>query len=118
MIVVPKDKKVYVYTDPIDMRKSINGIIIILLENFDQNPQTGDFYLFVNRARNKIKCLFWSGNGFSLYYRRMEKGRFNYSKHLQEDKIIVSEQQMQALFLGLDFYFLTENSAENYSEFF
>ena len=91
MLIVPEGKKVYVYTEPLDMRKSINGIIIVLLESFDQNPQTGDLYLFINRQRNKIKCLFWSGNGFSLYYRRMEKGRFNYSKHIDGNKIIVTE---------------------------
>lgn len=118
MIVVPENKKVYVYTEPLDMRKSINGIIVVLLENFDQNPQTGDFYLFVNRSRNKIKCLFWSGNGFSLYYRRMEKGRFNYSKHIQENKIIVSEKQLKALFLGLDFYLVGRSSEPEYSDFF
>ena len=118
MLIVPENKKVFVYTEPFDMRKSINGIIVTLLERFDQNPQTGDFYLFVNRQRNKIKCLFWSGNGFSLYYRRLEKGRFNYSKHIQEDKILVTEKQLKALFLGLDFYIMGEKLCPEYEDFF
>jgi transposase len=100
------------------MRKSINGIVVALLEVFIQNPQTGDYYLFVNRQRNKIKCLFWSGNGFSLYYRRLEKGRFNYSKDIHEDKISVTEKQLKALLLGLDFHLLGDHTNPGYEYFF
>ena len=118
MLVIPADKKIFVYTQPFDMRKSINGIVVALMEVFDQNPQTGDYYLFVNRQRNKIKCLFWSGNGFSLYYRRLEKGRFNYSKDIQEDKVLVTEKQLKGLLLGLDFHLLGDNLAPKYTDFF
>lgn len=118
MLVIPQQKKIFVYTEPFDMRKSINGIIVTLLERFEQNPQTGDFFLFVNRQRNKIKCLYWSGNGFSLYYRRLEKGRFNYSNHIREDKICVTEKQLKALFLGLDFYLVGQDLGGEYEDFF
>ena len=100
------------------MRKSINGLIIILLECFNQNPQSGDLYLFTNRYRNKIKCLFWDNNGFALYYKRLEKGRFNYSKYLSGDKIIVSQEQLKALLMGLDFYLLGKYPVKEYEDFF
>ena len=118
MLVIPEGKTIFVYTQPFDMRKSINGIIVALLDVFEQNPQSGDYYLFVNRQRNKVKCLFWSGNGFSLYYRRLEKGRFNYSKGIQEDRIVVSKKQLNALLLGLDFHLMGENIAPCYEDFF
>jgi transposase len=118
MLIIPEGKKIYVYTHPFDMRKSINGIVVALLEVFKQNPQAGDYYLFVNRQRNKIKCLFWSGNGFSLYYRRLEKGRFNYSKDINEDKISVTEKQLKALLLGLDFHLLGDHKSPEYEDFF
>lgn len=100
------------------MRKSINGLVIVLLEVFEQNPQSGDCYLFVNRGRNKIKCLKWDKNGFVLYYKRLEKGRFNYSQHLKEGEIVVSEKQLKALLMGLDFYLIGEYSEEKYQDFF
>lgn len=118
MLSIPDGKQIYVYTQPFDMRKGINGIIIALLEVFDQNPQTGDYYLFVNRQRNKVKCLFWSGNGFSLYYRRLEKGRFKYSRDIEKDQLLVSERQLKALLLGLDFYLLRDNVLPEYTDFF
>jgi transposase len=100
------------------MRKAVNGLVIILLAEFQQNPQSGDVYLFVNRNHNKIKGLIWDNNGFVLYYKRLEKGRFNYSKYLKEDKIEVSEKQLRALLMGLDFYLFTEHSLEKYRDFF
>lgn len=118
MLTIPADKKIYVYTEPVDMRKAINGLIILLLESFGQNPQTGDYYLFVNKGRNKVKCLYWDTNGFVLYYKRLEKGRFNYSKYLEGEQIVVTQRQLKALLLGLDFYLVGQQSAQIYEEYF
>jgi len=118
MLMIPENKTIYVYTQPVDMRKAVNGLVILLLESFDQNPQTGDLFLFTNKHRNKIKCLFWDRNGFALYYKRLEKGRFNYSKQLHDDKVVVTQEQLRALLMGLDFYLLGKYPAQEYESFF
>lgn len=118
MLRIQPEQTIYVYTGPVDMRKSISGLSIILLDIFDQNPQSGDLYLFSNRARNKVKCLCWDKNGFILYYKRLEKGRFHYSKYLEGDKLVVTEKQCQALFMGLDFYRLGDYPEDQYQDFF
>jgi transposase len=118
MLTIESHQTIYIYTQPIDMRKSINGITLILSEEFEQNPQSGDLYLFVNKGRDKVKCLIWDKNGFVLYYKRMEKGRFNDSKHLQGDKIVVTEKQLRALLMGLDFHLLSSFPAEIYDNYF
>lgn len=118
MIKVNEEQKIYIYTEPTDMRKAIDGLSLILLEQFEQNPQSGDLYLFINRARNKIKCLCWDKNGFVLYYKRLERGRFNYSKYLNDNRIIITEKQLRALLMGLDFYMLGNYSEEKYDDFF
>ena len=118
MLVINSNKKIYVYSQAVDMRKAIQGLIVLLLEKFKQNPQTGDVYVFCNRNRNRVKCLMWDKNGFVLYYKRLERGRFNYSRHLNADKIIVSEVQLKALFMGLDFYLFDSFSEQDYSNFF
>ena len=118
MLLVPEDKQIYVYPQGVDMRKSINGLVIILLETFSQNPQSGDLYLFTNKKRDKVKCLLWDSNGFVLYYKRLERGRFNYSKYLSGDKIIVTPMQLQALLMGLDFYLLAQSPLNKYQQFF
>lgn len=118
MIKLTDEQNIYIYTDPFDMRKSIDGLSVILHETFEQNPQSGDLYLFINRARNKIKCIFWDRNGFALYYKRLEKGRFNYSKYLKGNKIVITPKQLEALLMGLDFYILGSYPEEKYDEFF
>ena len=118
MLTIPENKEVFVYTEAVDMRKAINGLIVILLETYSQDPQSGDLYIFTNKRRDKVKCLLWDNNGFALYYKRLEKGRFNYSKHMVGDKIIVTKEQFQALMMGLDFYLLTQIPEEKYQDLF
>jgi transposase len=117
MLLLPPQSKIYVYTESIDMRKSANGLIILLVDAFDQNPQTGDLFLFTNKQRNKLKALFWDKNGFVLYYKRLEKGQFKYSKDLQGEKIIITSGQLKALLMGLDFYLLGQYPSEYYQDF-
>ena len=118
MLTISQDTKIHVYLEPVDMRKSVNGLGIILLDTFDQDPHSGYLYLFINKPHNKIKCLFWDRNGFVIYYKRLEKGRFNYSKYLNGDKINVSEKQLRALLMGLDFYLLSDHPQEKYQDLF
>lgn len=110
--------KIYVYTSIIDMRKSINGLVTLLVDTFEKNPQAGDFFVFANRQRDKLKVLFWDKNGFVLCYKRLEKGKFQYSHYLKDEEILVNATQLKALLMGLDFYLLGKYPEENYKDFF
>jgi len=118
MLSIASDTPIYIYTARVDMRKSINGLVNLLVESFDKNPQQGGLFVFSNRQRNKLKILFWDKNGFVLYYKRLEKSRFQYSKYLQDDVVTVNPTQLKALLMGLDFYLLGEYPCESYQEFF
>jgi len=118
MIKLTQEQTIYIYSEPVDMRKAINGLILLLQDSFEKNPQSGDLYLFTNRAHNKIKCICWDKNGFVLYYKRLEKGRFNYSKYLCDNEIVITEKQLTALLMGLDFYILGKYPQAQYDSFF
>lgn len=118
MLSINENQTVYVYNDPVDMRKAINGLSMILQEDFDKNPQSGDVYIFTNRARNKVKCLVWDKNGFVLYYKRLERGRFNYSKYMTDDELVVTKSQLKGLLMGLDFYLLGEQQEDVFTDYF
>lgn len=118
MLTIPSETPIYIYTAAVDMRKQINGLVNLLVESFEQNPQQGGLFVFTNSQRKKLKILFWDKNGFVLYYKRLEKSRFQYSKYLQGDKIMVNTYQLTALLMGLDFYLLGEYPVEQYSDFF
>lgn len=118
MLRLSSAQKIYIYREPVDMRKAINGLLIILQTEFNQDSQSGDVYIFCNRARNKIKCLCWDKNGYVLYYKRIERGRFMYSKYIQGDYLVITPKQLEGLFMGLDFYLLGHYPEEKYSDLF
>lgn len=58
------------------MRKNFDGLCGIVHNEFTQNPINGDVFIFINRRRNQIKLLRWRGDGFAIYYKRLEKGTY------------------------------------------
>ena len=61
-----------------DMRKSINGLSAIVEASFKLNPFDGGVFVFCNRNRDRIKILEWDEDGFWLYFKRLERGRFRW----------------------------------------
>lgn len=70
--------RVYLACGSTDMRKSIDGLAVLVKEGFDLDPFSPALFVFCNRERNKIKILMWEHNGFWLFYRRLERGRFRW----------------------------------------
>jgi transposase len=68
--------KIYVCTQPTDMRKGCNGLSGIIRDQFQADPTDGSLFLFVNRRRDRMKILHFEGGGFWLYYRLLEAGTF------------------------------------------
>jgi len=93
--------QVYLYSQPIDFRKSFRGISAIIECELGHNPFEGHLYAFTNKQRNKIKCLFWENNGFVLYYKSLEEDKFIWPKS-QDDVVTLNGQQINWLLDGLD----------------
>lgn len=72
----PGKTAVYLSCHHPDMRKSINGLAAIVQGSFQLDPFEGALFVFCNKERNKIKVIHWDKDGFALYYKRRERGRF------------------------------------------
>ena len=95
-------ESVYLCTRPVDMRKSINGLAGIVQGSFQLDPYDGDLFVFCNRNRDKIKVLQWDQDGFVLYYKRREKGRFPWPLEKEADgRIRISRKDLYRLLGGL-----------------
>jgi transposase len=73
-----REKKVYLACGHTDMRKSINGLMTIVESSFKLDPFGGALFAFCNRNRDRMKILEWDGDGFWLYFKRLEKSRFKW----------------------------------------
>lgn len=95
------DQKVYLAGGVTDMRKSINGLAVLVKEVFDLDPFSPCLFVFCNRQRDKLKILQWDHVGFWLHYRRLERGRFQWPDASQEGPICVSRRELRWLLDGL-----------------
>lgn len=118
MLNVIEGTKIFVSLKPIDMRNSINGLSAAIGDIFGESPMSRHLFLFYNKARDKVKLIFWDRNGFVLYYKRLEKGRFKINKSLDKKTIELTENQLHWLFAGLDFELMNEFNEINYSEYY
>lgn len=76
MLMVPPQIKVYASLAPTDMRKSFHGLIGIVEKELGQQIDNGDLFLFFNRRRNRLKVLFFTGDGTVILYKHLEQGTF------------------------------------------
>ena len=76
MFNISKAYRYFMYGKRADMRKGFNGLCGLVRNEFLQNPLSGDVFIFINRPRNRIKLLHWQGDGFAIYYKRLEKGTY------------------------------------------
>jgi transposase len=90
---------VLVWNETIDMRKSIDGLCMVVNESIGENPSSGKVYVFFNKGLDKLKLIYWASNGFCLLYKRLEKGRFQFPKG--EKSFLLNRAQLEILLSGL-----------------
>jgi transposase len=93
-------EQVYLAPGATDLRKSIDGLSAFVSAVFAMDPFSDRWFVFCNRQRDKLKILRWDHNGFWLYYRRLERGRFKWPVH-SGAALCISRRQLQWLLDGL-----------------
>ena len=117
MLKLREEIKTYVSLEPIDARKSIDSLSALVVEVFKANPQSGHLFLFFNKARDKVKILWWDNNGFILHYKRLEKHRFHLPKLQGIKQLEISETQLHGLLAGLYFTLMKHFPEINYHQY-
>jgi transposase len=94
------DKPVYICCGYTDMRKSINGLMILVKDSFLLDPFSEALFVFCNRNRNRIKILEWDGDGFWLYFKRLERGHFRWPGKEDSTTMILEAKELSYLIEG------------------
>ena len=76
MLSLPVAVRIFVFTGVTDMRRSFDGLAAMVEGELGQNPESGHLFLFFNRRRDRVKILFWQGDGLVLWYKRLEASTF------------------------------------------
>ncbi len=86
------------------MRKSINGLSILVEEGLSLDPFGPTLFVFCNRKRDQVKILYWERTGFVLWYKRLEKNRFAWSLPGSDDVVTLSGRELNWLLDGIDVF--------------
>lgn len=100
MVTLSTARRYFLYHGAADMRKSFDGLCGLVRRQLEGNPVSGDIFIFFNRRRNAVKLLHWEGDGFSIYYKRLEKGTFEIPSQ-QESTAAISAQQLGLILQGI-----------------
>lgn len=93
---------IYLYRQPVDFRKAINGLSVMVEQEMGLSPYADGLFIFCNRKRDKLKVLHWDRTGFVLWYKRLEKEKFKWPMKEKGDIVNISEQELNWLLSGLD----------------
>lgn len=107
--------QIYLHRQPVDFRKSINGLTLLVEQHMELSPFSGALFVFCNRHRDKIKALYWDTTGFCLWYKRLEQERFKWPSRLNGETLTLSEQQWHWLLEGIDITKIQRHSPLHYA---
>jgi transposase len=101
-VFLPFSTKVWFYRTPIDFRKQIDGLVLLVSSRMQHDPCSGQLFVFRNKGCDRIKLLYYDENGFWLLYKRMERGKFIFPS-IEDEALELSRDQLSWLLSGLDF---------------
>lgn len=97
-----KNLRYYIYSPATDMRKGFDSLCGLVSREFLMNPINGDVFIFLNHQRNRIKILHWQGDGFAIFYKRLEKGTYEIPlKQDEKNSIEIDTQTLQFILDGI-----------------
>ena len=103
MLSILADTKIFLSVTPTDMRKGFDGLQGLVLNVLEQDPLSGQLFLFINRRRDKLKILYWDGDGLAIWYRRLEQGTFQVPIPQKDQKAIeMRSDELTMLLRGID----------------
>jgi len=98
VLMLPSDVKIFVARQPVDLRKSIDGLTLLTRTVIKENPLSGHLFVFFNKVGHRVKILFWDRTGYVIWYKRLETARIR----LPEEGAVALELEAMQLGLLLD----------------
>src|SRR5271156_6681807 len=98
MLAISANARIFFFQSSIDMRKGVEALSSLVEKQFVGELLSGAYFVFVNRAKDKIKVLYWDNDGFAIWWKRLEKGSF---RLLGIDKALIDRKEFFMLLEGI-----------------
>ena len=103
MLTIAAQTRIFIALHATDMRKGFDGLSGLVSDMLKQDPLSGALFLFVNRRRDRMKVLYWDGDGLAIWYRRLEQGTFQIpAANAQLNAIEIRSDEFTMLLRGID----------------
>ncbi len=93
--------QVWIATTPVDMRKSFDGLAEVVRSFLGHDPLSGNLFVFRNRGGHRVKILWWDRDGLAIYYKRLERGEFQFPR-ATTPAVAITREQLLRLLSGLN----------------
>lgn len=101
MLSMSAPRRVFLCTAATDMRKSFSGLHGLVVETLKQDPLSGDWFVFLNRRRDRLKIMAWEQDGFAIWYKQLQAGTFALPSH-DGDALPLTSAQLALILSGVD----------------
>ena len=99
MLSIAGNAKIFLCQEAVDLRKGFDTLCGLVEELFKEEVTSGSYFTFINRPCNRIKVLYWDGDGLAIWYKRLEKGTF---QRLQQQGSLLDRRQWMMLLEGVE----------------
>ena len=101
MIGLPATIRVFVAAGVSDLRRGFDGLAQLARDQLEQDPLSGHLFVFANRRRDRLKILYWDGDGYALWAKRLERGTYNWPR-ADAARVEWNAAELAALLGGID----------------
>lgn len=103
MLAVTSTARIYLYTQNVDMRRSFDGLCAIVQSEFRRDIRLGDYFMFINRRRDRIKIIWWDRDGLAIFMKRLEVGTVQRLECASDsNSLLIDQAQLSMLLSGID----------------
>ena len=104
MIFVPRAVRVYFATQPVNLRKSFDGLSNEIRHALGHDPLSGHVFVFLNRRKNQVKLIVWTRGGFTIVHKKLERGTFTFPARVTADatSVVIDVHELAMLLEGID----------------
>ena len=103
MLTLAPPVRVFLATKATDMRRSFDGLCVLVQSQLQQDPFSGHLFVFINQRRDRVKLVYWCGDGFAIWFRRLERGTFQLpSARKDEVRLEMKASDLTLILDGID----------------